>query len=88
MPPPINPERRWFPASELREFVYCERAWFLSRSVVQQTASARARMDSGTVYHEQCTVAAQQACGPRLIRWGVALLAIVVIGLLNLWVLS
>jgi hypothetical protein len=38
-------------ASELREFVYCERAWFLSRQGAVVTARAQEHRAAGIAFH-------------------------------------
>lgn len=50
-----NPERMSEPvirASEIGEYVYCHRAWWLRRAKGQKTAAVR-ELQEGTKYHEQ-----------------------------------
>src|ERR1700683_1993453 len=54
-------------ASELREFLFCERAWFLSRQGLRVSEQAQAQRAAGIVFHE-ARAGAQPvdflACGP------------------------
>jgi hypothetical protein len=40
-------------ASELREFLYCQRAWFLNRQGFHVSKRAEVEMQAGTLFHER-----------------------------------
>jgi hypothetical protein len=70
-------EDQWLvSASELREFVYCERAWFLRWKGTDASTKARVRMKAGTAYHEARAIAALRGADPTLMRWAFGLLAV------------
>jgi len=55
--PPQNGESILAPedminASDLREFLFCERAWFLSRAGHRVSAQAEAQRSAGIEFHE------------------------------------
>jgi hypothetical protein len=62
-------------ASELREFVFCERAWFLSRQGLQVSARAEAQRAEGIEFHEARAGAASRGGSPRAFWWPVVLAA-------------
>ena len=48
-------------ASELREFVFCERAWWLKRQGYEVSSKAQAERAEGLAFHEQRARAARTA---------------------------
>lgn len=86
-PPEIR--ERCFPpedmvtASELREFLFCERAWFLSRRGYRVSAQAEAQRAAGVVFHE-ARAAATHRGGCRWAFWFAVLLGAAGIALLLL----
>ena len=62
-------------ASELREFVYCERAWFLSRQGFEVSAAAQSQRNEGVAFHEARAAASVRARSPWPMRWAVILAA-------------
>jgi hypothetical protein len=48
-------------ASELREFLFCERAWFLSRHGYRVSSQAEAQRAAGIVFHEARAGAASRS---------------------------
>jgi len=74
-------------ASELREFLFCERAWFLSRQGYQVSAQAESQRAAGVVFHEARAAAANRGSSPGAIWWAVILaLAGIALLLLELWI--
>lgn len=64
-----NGERTFLPedmvnASELREFLFCERAWFLSRQGYRVSARAESHRAAGIVFHEARAGAARRGRSP------------------------
>src|SRR5580700_892277 len=88
---PQNGERTFPPedmvnASELREFLFCERAWFLSRQGYRVSARAEAQRAAGIVFHEARAGAASRGRDPRVFWLAVILAgAGVAILLFQLW---
>lgn len=63
------PQDELVSASELREFVYCERAWFLSRKGYAVSPPAQARRTAGLAFHEARAGAEQRAQGSQVYIW-------------------
>ena len=68
--PPQNREPIFAPedminASELREFLFCERAWFLSRAGHRVSTQAEAQRAAGIEFHEARAGAASRGQNPR-----------------------
>ena len=83
---------RFFPpedmvnASELREFLFCERAWFLSRQGLQVSAQAASQRAAGIEFHEARAGAASKGRNSQAFWWAVILAgAGIAILLLALW---
>lgn len=60
-------------ASELREFLFCERAWFLSRKGLPVSSDAEAQRVAGTAFHETRAAAAGEGASPRWLKWALIL---------------
>lgn len=60
-------------ASELREFVYCERAWWLGRQGYQLSPQAQAQRAEGMAFHEARAGAARQASNAQSVWWAIIL---------------
>jgi len=71
---PLFPPEDMVNASELREFLYCERAWFLSRRGLRVSAAAQSHRDAGIVFHEVRAAAASRGRSPGAF-WFAAILA-------------
>jgi hypothetical protein len=62
-------------ASELREFVFCERAWFLAhQGHAVLSANAREQRAAGTAFHESRATAARSGKNAHALWWAVILL--------------
>jgi hypothetical protein len=61
-------------ASELREFIYCERAWFLSRQGHVVMARAQEHRAAGIAFHEVRAAAARKATSNASLSWAMLLL--------------
>ena len=77
--PPQNGDPLFAPedminASELREFVFCERAWFLNREGFRVSAEGQAQRAAGIDFHEARAGAAGRGRDPRVF-WLAVLLA-------------
>ena len=63
------PAEEMVTASELREFVYCERAWWLSRDRHAVSSAAQALRDDGVAFHEARAGAARRVTEARALWW-------------------
>jgi hypothetical protein len=70
-------------ASELREFLFCERAWYLGRQGYQVSAQAESQRAAGVIFHEARAAAANRGSSPGAFWWA-AILALAGIALLLL----
>jgi hypothetical protein len=70
-------------ASELREFLFCERAWYLGRQGYQVSAQAESQRAAGLVFHEARAAAANRGTSPGALWWA-GILTVVGIALLLL----
>ena len=61
-------------ASELREFVFCARAWFLARHGHPVSVEAREQRATGTAFHELRAMVARRGHNARPLWWAVVLL--------------
>jgi hypothetical protein len=76
-----DPQRaeRFFPpedmvtASELREFLFCERAWFLNRQGYRVSAEAELQRAAGIAFHEVRAAAGREGASPWPLRWAIIL---------------
>jgi hypothetical protein len=66
-------------ASELREFVFCERAWFLSRQGLAVSADARERREAGIALHQERAGAARTGKRAHALRWAVILVLVALV---------
>ena len=69
-------------ASELREFIFCERAWFLARQGYTISPVAQAQRAAGVAFHEARAEDAQKARSPQAVWWIVLLLLLAIAVLL------
>ena len=67
-------------ASELREFVFCER-WFLARQGYAVSPQAQAQRAAGVAFHEARAQDAEKARSPNAVWW-IVLLVLLGIALL------
>jgi len=73
-------------ASELREFLFCERAWYLGRLGYQVSAQAESQRAAGIVFHEARAAAASRGSSPGALWWaGILTLAGIALLLLKVW---
>lgn len=63
-------------ASELREFLYCERSWWLARRGFDVSTRAERAREAGVLFHEQRAAAAASGGNPYALRLAVALVLI------------
>jgi hypothetical protein len=68
-------------ASELKEFLFCNLAWFLNQQGFRNTPKAIEERQAGVVFHEDRAAAARQASSRQALWWAV-LLALVGVALL------
>jgi hypothetical protein len=57
----------------LREFLYCERAWFLNRQGYQVSAEAEGHRAAGIAFHEERAAAGRERASPWPLRWAIIL---------------
>lgn len=74
-------------ASELGEYVYCRRAWWLRRIIgVAPDVTARSAMDAGSLWHEEQWIDLKQQRRESPIRLWTGWIALALAaGLLMLW---
>ena len=60
--------------SELREFVFCERAWYLARQGHPVSKETQAQRAEGVAFHQERARQAQQGSNPQAIWWVVLLI--------------
>jgi len=56
-------------ASELREYIYCEKSWFLARQGFAVSREAQAQRDAGIAYHEQRAADTVKGTHSRTVIW-------------------
>ena len=61
-------------ASELREFVFCERAWWLSRQGYVVSAKAQQQRAAGVTFHERRAGAARRGSNAQALWWAILLM--------------
>jgi hypothetical protein len=61
-------------ASELREFVFCEHAWWLSRQGYMVSAKAQQQRVAGVTFHERRAGAARRGSNAQAIWWAILLM--------------
>ena len=70
---PSFPSEEMVNASELREFLFCERAWFLNRQGFRVSPEAQSHRAAGVVFHEVRAAAAQKGRNPQAYWWALIL---------------
>jgi hypothetical protein len=87
-----QPAERLFPpedmvtASELREFLFCERAWFLNRQGYRVSEAAEGHRAAGIAFHEVRAEAGRAGASLWPLRWAIFLAGVgIVILLLQIW---
>ena len=80
------PPEEMVTASELREFLFCERAWFLNRQGYRVSAEAERHRAAGLAFHQVSAEAGRAGASPWPLRWAIILAgAGIVILLLQFW---
>ena len=80
------PPEEMVTASELREFLFCERAWFLNRQGYRVSAEAEGHRAAGVAFHQVRAEAGRAGANPWPLRWAIILaVAGMVILLLQFW---
>jgi hypothetical protein len=67
------PPEQMVNASELREFIFCERAWFLNRQGFRVSPDALAQRAAGMVFHETRARAATKGRSQQALWWALVL---------------
>jgi hypothetical protein len=62
-------------ASELREFLFCERAWFLNRQGYRVSSEAERHRAAGISFHRARAKAGRAGASPWPFRWATILAA-------------
>jgi CRISPR/Cas system-associated exonuclease Cas4 (RecB family) len=75
---------QWVSASEVGEYLYCQRAWWLRNVVDVETVETPAQQ-AGLDYHEQH---AQRVATGRLQRWLAYACVIIAVALVVFWLLT
>ena len=75
---PANQERPFTPeemvnASELKDFLFCHRAWFLNQQGFRNTPKTMEERQAGIAFHEDRAEAAKKAGGRQAIWWAILL---------------
>jgi hypothetical protein len=78
---PLYPLEEMVTASELREFLFCERAWVLSKQGYRVSAEAESQRAAGIVFHQERALAASKGASRQAVWWA-ALLIFAAIALL------
>jgi hypothetical protein len=71
-----NPWQELINASELNQFVYCRRAWFLRRQGYRVSEETERRMQQGVQFHEHRAALAKGSQGTQAWRWVVIFILI------------
>ena len=60
-------------ASDLKDWVYCNRAWFLNQQGFRVTDRAFQERQAGIAFHEEWTEAARRASNRQTLWWAILL---------------
>jgi hypothetical protein len=77
-PDPVFGPEDLLNASELREFVFCERTWFLARQGYAVSCHAQAQRAAGVAFHEARAADAQKGSNRHALWWIVLLLLLAI----------